>query len=93
MEGNESSFIAFRKNDKAVKKKDNFPIKETVCKVDTAWKVTFEAGKRGPEAPNIWPQLIDWINSEDDKIKYFSGQVIYETTFTLEELPRKKPVC
>ncbi len=89
LEGNESAFIVFCKNDKATEKKNNFPIKETVYRVDTPWKVTFEAGKRGPEAPIIWPQLIDWMNSEDDKIKYFSGQAVYETTFTLEELPQK----
>ena len=64
-------------------------MKETVYSVDTPWKVTFEAGKRGPEAPVVWSQLTDWMNSENDSIKYFSGQAVYETAFTLEELPQK----
>lgn len=29
------------------------------------------------------------MNSENDSIKYFSGQAVYETTFTLEKLPQK----
>ena len=29
------------------------------------------------------------MNSENDSIKYFSGQAVYETVFTLEELPQK----
>ena len=89
LEGNESVFLVFRKNDKAMEKKNNFPVKETVYSVDTPWKVTFEAGKRGPEAPVVWSQLTDWMNSENDSIKYFSGQAVYETAFTLEELPQK----
>lgn len=89
LEGNESVFLVFRKNDKATEKKNNFPVKETVYSVDTPWKVIFEAGKRGPEAPVVWFQLTDWMNSENDSIKYFSGQAVYETVFTLEELPQK----
>lgn len=89
LEGNESAFLVFRKNDKATEKKDNFPVKETVYSVDTPWKITFEAGKRGPEAPVVWSQLTDWMNSENDSIKYFSGQAVYETAFTLEELLQK----
>ena len=89
LEGNESVFLVFRKNDKATEKKNNFPVKETVYSVDTPWKVTFEAGKRGPEAPVVWSQLTDWMNSENDSIKYFSGQAVYETAFTLGELPQK----
>lgn len=89
LEGNESAFIVFRKNDKAMEKKDNFPVKETVYTVDTPWKVTFEARKRGPKAPVVWTKLADWMNSENDSIKYFSGQAVYHTTFTLKELPPK----
>lgn len=89
LEGNESAFIVFRKNDKAMEKKDNFPVKETVYTINTPWKVTFEAGKRGPKTPVVWAQLTDWMNSENDSIKYFSGQAVYQTTFTLKELPPK----
>lgn len=92
LEGNESAFIVFRKRENGVVEatKDNFPTKETIYTVDTPWTVTFEAGKRGPEQPVVWPQLMDWSNSEDNSIKYFSGHAVYETTFTLEELPQKR---
>lgn len=89
LEGNESAFIVFRKNDKAPAKNDNFPVKEIVYTVNTPWKITFEASKRGPESPVVWSQLTDWMNSENDSIKYFSGQAVYETSFILEELPQK----
>lgn len=90
LEGNESSFIVFRKGDgRAMKTKENYPVKETVYKVETSWTLTFESGKRGPEEPVLLSQLIDWTTSENDAVKYFSGQVVYTTTFTLEELPQK----
>lgn len=90
LEGNESVFIIFRKDGKTMKIKSNYPAKETVCKVETPWEVTFEAGKRGPEKPVVLPQLIDWMNSENNAIKYFSGQAVYTTSFTLSELPQKE---
>lgn len=86
MEGNESAFIVFRKTNKVTEKKDNFPQKAIVYKIDTPWKITFEAGKRGPKTPVVWSQLKDWMDSENDSIKYFSGQAVYATTFTLEKL-------
>lgn len=89
LEGNESAFIVFRKNNKVTRKKDNFPQKTTVYKIDTPWKITFEAGKRGPEAAVIWSHLKDWTNVNDNKIKYFSGKAVYETEFVLKELPQK----
>ena len=89
LERNESAFIVFRKTNKVTEKKDNFPQKAIVYKIDTPWKITFEAGKHGPKTPVVWSQLKDWMNSENDSIKYFSGQAVYETTFTLEKLPQK----
>lgn len=90
LEGNESSFIVFRKgNGKAMKTKENYPVKETVYRVGTPWTVTFEAGKRGPKEPVLLSQLIDWTTSENDGVKYFSGQAVYATTFTLKELPQQ----
>ena len=83
LEGNESAFIVFRKTNKVTEKKDNFPQKAIVYKIDTPWKITFEAGNRGPKTPVVWSQLKDWMDSENDSIKYFSGQAVYETTFTL----------
>ena len=90
LEGYESSFIVFRKcNLKSMKTKENFPVKETLYRVDTPWKVIFESEKRGPEEPVLLSQLTDWATAENDAVKYFSGQAVYTTTFTLNELPQK----
>lgn len=90
LEGNESSFIVFRKcNVKTMNTKENFPVKETIYRVDTPWKVIFESEKRGPEEPVLLSQLTDWATAENDTVKYFSGQAVYTTTFTLKELPQK----
>ena len=75
MEGNESAFIVFRKTNKVTEKKDNFPQKAIVYKIDTPWKITFEAGKRGPKTPVVWSQLKDWMDSENDSIKYFPDRL------------------
>lgn len=89
LEGNESAFIVFREKGKTVEGKTNYPVKEIIYKVETPWKVTFEEGKRGPEKPVVLSRLADWVNSENDSIKYFSGQAVYTTAFTLEEFPQK----
>ena len=51
--------------------------------------MTFVSGKRGPETAVIWSHLKDWTNADDNKIKYFSGEAVYETEFALKELPQK----
>lgn len=90
LEGSESAFIVFRKGVKAERKKKNYAVPQTVCKINTPWLVTFEAGKRGPDAPVVFPQPADWAESADESIRYFSGEAVYTTTFSLEELPGKE---
>jgi hypothetical protein len=84
----ESSFVVFRKKTtQAVGDGDNFPAKNVLYTVDTPWTVTFEAGKRGPENQVVFDRLSDWSTVEDDAIRYFSGEAIYNTTFTLDNIP------
>ena len=94
LEGNESAFIVFREGEKVTETKatetmNNYPASETIHRIDTPWTVTFETGKRGPATPIVLPQLIDWAHSDNDSIKYFSGQAVYTTTFRLKELPQQ----
>jgi hypothetical protein len=87
----ESSFIVFKKSAKGTNTgKANYPNKEVIYTVNTPWQVAFEAGKRGPQAPVTFDKLIDWKDSKDESIKYFSGEAVYTTTFTLNSLPSKE---
>jgi hypothetical protein len=52
------------------------------------WDVTFQ----GPGAPDhavTFSRLLSWTESDDSRIKYFSGTAIYRKEFTLEEYPDK----
>ncbi|WP_295937181.1 glycosyl hydrolase [uncultured Alistipes sp.] len=87
----ESCFVVFRK--KAAPADDvelNFPRKEVLCTVDTPWTVRFEPGKRGPESPVVFDRLVDWSSMGDEKIRYFSGEAVYSTSFTLDKLPAEE---
>jgi hypothetical protein len=89
-EGYESFFIIFRKGGKASKPAPNFQPKEVICTINTPWQVAFEAGKRGPETPVTFNRLTDWKDSDDERIRHFSGEAVYTTVFTLDKLPAKE---
>lgn len=88
--GYESCFIVFSKGEKTEEEKSNFPAKEVIYTVDSPWQVAFETGKRGLKAPVRFDKLTNWIDSDNDSIKYFSGEAVYTTTFTLDRLPSKE---
>lgn len=85
----ESAFIIFR-NPAGTSSGQNFPEKEIVATVTSPWQVSFEKGKRGPEETVTFTTLQDWTTSEDERIKYFSGDAVYTTTLSLENLPGKE---
>lgn len=84
---NESSFVIFR--EKATKEGNgkNYPAATNVVSLDTPWTIEFEENRGGPEKPVVTDKLFDWMESSDPKIKYFSGNAIYKTTFTIDKLP------
>ena len=85
--GNESSFIVFREKAKTEGKGENYPTATQVASINAPWTIEFEAHRGGPEEPVVTEKLFDWMESEDLKIKYFSGNAIYKTTFTVDQLP------
>ena len=90
LEGFESSFIIFRKKGTPAKTTArNYPVKEVLATVSSPWQVDFEKGKRGPEEAVTFPALLDWTESTDPSIRYFSGKAIYTNRITLDELPQK----
>jgi hypothetical protein len=86
----ESAFVVFRKGNKTAGDKPNFQPKEVVYTINTPWQVAFEEGKRGPETPVVFNQLADWKDLADERIRYFSGEAVYTTSFTLDRLPSKE---
>ena len=85
--GNESSFVIFREKAQTEGKGQNYPEATQVATIGAPWTIEFEAHRGGPEKPIVTEKLFDWMESEDLKIKYFSGNAIYKTTFTIDKLP------
>jgi hypothetical protein len=45
---------------------------------------------RGPEGPLKMSDLYDWSESNDERIKYYSGTATYKNTFVIDEIPAKE---
>ena len=91
LQGFESSFIIFRKNGKpSSSQQKNFPEKEVLLSVTTPWEVSFEKGKRGPEETITFNNYEDWSQSQDERIKYFSGKSFYKTKISIDNIPDKQ---
>ena len=84
----QSFFIVFRKKIMALKliKKDNFPIKNEVVKIDGPWQVKFDSSWGGPAQPVSFSSLDDWSKRTEPGIKYYSGTAVYATSFNLPEI-------
>lgn len=86
----ESAFIVFRKsggkgNNEGVTA--NFPIPEQLVTLNTAWNVQFDLKRGGPAEEIRMETLTDWTLSQDDRIKYYSGEAVYKNNFELTALP------
>jgi hypothetical protein len=91
LEPYESAFIVFsgEGQPQASGVKKNFPEPETVAEITTPWTVTFESDniKRGPSEPVTFANLQSWSQSDDARIRYYSGTAVYTNTFTLDAKP------
>ncbi|MCR4921414.1 MAG: glycoside hydrolase family 2 [Bacteroidaceae bacterium] len=87
----ESLFIVFRKADAkqlaALSDTENFPEPELIDNIDAPWTLTFQEGMRGPAEPVKMDTLRSLTTSEDPAVKFFSGQVDYTNTFSLDAKP------
>lgn len=77
----QSYFILFRRKIAGSASSGNFPRGEIIKVLDSPWRVTFDTAMRGPRKPVLFRDLTDWIRNENDSIKYYSGQALYETSF------------
>ncbi|MDR0565696.1 MAG: glycoside hydrolase family 2 [Prevotellaceae bacterium] len=91
LEPRESAFIVFagKGTPKSSELSDNFPKLTTLAEVSTPWTVTFESDnvRRGPSEPATFDRLQSWSQSDDARIRYYSGTAVYRNTLTLDAKP------
>lgn len=84
----ESVFVVFSKSAskaKATVLEANYPKPELIDDFKTPWTVNFDASQRGPEKAVAFETLTDWTDSDDERIKYYSGTAFYNNTFQLDK--------
>lgn len=61
---------------------------ETIKEIMGEWAVEFDPEWGGPGSVTF-PELTDWIQHADEGIKYYSGDAVYNKTFTVDFEPQK----
>jgi hypothetical protein len=88
MKGLESWFIVFTNSELDTSEKNyavNFPESKVTTTLENPWKVDFKNKEIGPKQPVEFPKLTDWITSDADRIKYYSGTAVYTSTFNYKK--------
>lgn len=67
----------------------NCRVPSATIPVDGSWDVSFDPKWGGP-AHVVFDKLIDWTESEDDGIRYYSGKAGYSKSFSMPEVDRDK---
>lgn len=83
LHGYESGFIVFRKKGESVAGTKNFPEPVKVAELKETWNVKFNGKLSNPASIRL-DELCDLAKSTNDSIKYFSGNMIYTTTFDFD---------
>ncbi|WP_195372603.1 MULTISPECIES: glycosylhydrolase-like jelly roll fold domain-containing protein [Parabacteroides] len=83
LHGYESGFIVFRKKGEPTAGAKNFPQPVKVSELKEAWNVKFNGKLSNPASIRL-EELQDLSQSSNDSIKYFSGNMIYTTTFDFD---------
>jgi hypothetical protein len=94
MEPLQSWFIVFSdsKTDSSKSYSKNFPDYKTVKTLENSWKVDFKNKNSGPKKIVDFPVLTDWIENENDSIKYYSGNAVYKSTFNFIKDSKAKDI-
>ncbi|AUS06290.1 glycosyl hydrolase [Pseudotamlana carrageenivorans] len=96
MQAAQSWFVVFTNDDIKADVKPtyskNFPEYKKLKTIDTPYEVDFENKDIAAKRPVIFNELIDWRNSDDEQIQYYSGTAIYKTNFKMDELPENKGI-
>ncbi len=88
MKAHRSWFVVFTNNSENVDVgfKKNFPELHQIKTIDKEWTVNFQNKEIGPKMTVKFETLTDWSLSENEKIKYYSGTAVYETSFEFTEV-------
>ena len=78
----QSWFVVFRENPSPMleKREANFPHLRWVYEFAAPWRVTFDPARGGPEEV-LFPELLDWKEHSDRRIRHYSGAAAYRTSF------------
>jgi hypothetical protein len=79
-----SYFIVLKDAVRTSGKGKNFTEFEEITQLGGNWKVSFDPDWGGP-SETTFDQLIDWKDSYENGIKYYSGKATYTKTFDLPE--------
>jgi hypothetical protein len=83
----QSWFVVFTSSADEVKTtKENFPDLISLQTLDNQWTVDFQNKDIGPKTPVKFETLSDWAQSENERIKYYSGAANYTATFDVDQL-------
>jgi hypothetical protein len=66
----------------------NYPDLQTISELKGEWSVAFDERWGGP-ASISFPELVDWSQHADERIKYYSGSAQYKKTFSMEQSLQK----
>ena len=66
----------------------NYPDLKAMTQLTGEWQVRFDTAWGGPSSISF-PELLDWSQHADERIKYYSGTAVYYKTFNLEDEPKK----
>ncbi len=80
----ESGFVVFTKQKVEAEGAGNFPGFEKVKEISGPWEVNF-TDPFDETFSTRFEKLVDWSQSTDDRIRYFSGTAVYQTSVELEE--------
>lgn len=88
LKGAQSGFVLFTNvNDSSINRgwESNFPEPEIIKTIEGPFQVDFENKEIGPVQIQVFKELQNWVDFEDEKIKYYSGTAKYLTKFSIEE--------
>ena len=80
----QNHFVVFRKPSPGRNEKPNFPKLTPTATLEGPWQVRFDPKWGGPADPVTFDTLDDWTKRPEKGIRYFSGTVIYQKSFSAE---------
>ncbi len=95
LEPGQSQFVVFTNDstdDVHAGYSGNFPSRKALKELDGSWRVVFENPVINVRQEQTLETLIDWTDSQNDTIKYYSGTAEYTTAFTLDSIPAGQDV-